>query len=253
MYVTADIQTVNSLTYADVAGLQLGLPRLPGEATPVYVERLYRAAVSRRDHSYEGLLDGLVLEFGLQQVVAGHIHGDVPVAIAPGRITLGAAVVPTVVLEDDTYLVWRTLGEVFADINRLSGFTAELTADATLPALQLARQGNVFTAINEVVESEEHTLAHAGAIRDSLRFNQTITGWQLTDNALALSGVPGGLTVSYQYLANPFDVVISEVGLLNLADPSLARVAVNEHNVLAYQIREFIQAVMKADRSYWTK
>jgi hypothetical protein len=254
---TTDLQIVNSLTYADVAGLQFGLPRLPGEETPTYVERLYHAAISRRDHGYEGMLDSLVLEFGLHQTVAGQISNiarDTTMAIAPGRLLLNGTTIPTVTLDGDHYLAWRTLGDIFADINAVPGFSAVLQADAGLPAMQLARQGNVFTVINEPVGSGDHTFAHVGVIAGSLRFNIPASGWAMNDDVLTFTGtIPAGLVVSYQYRANPFDVVISEVGLFSLADPSLGQVAVGDDSVLAYQVREFIQAVMMTDRSYWSK
>lgn len=257
MYQTSDIQTVNSLTYADVAGLQLGLSRLSGEDTATYVDRLYRATVSKRDHSYEGILDELALELGLSQSVAGCVTGmGAPfcIGVAPGSVTVNAATIPTVILEEDHYLVWRTLGEVFADIDALPGVSAVLTAAPTLPALQLARQGNVFTVINEAVDSMVHACAHGGVIADSLRFTMPISGWQLTEDVLRLSSAaPRDLRVSYQYRVNPCDLVISDVGMFSVADPSLARVAVSTDNVLAYQVREVIQSVMKTDRSYWAK
>jgi hypothetical protein len=257
MIQTTDLQLVNSLSYADVAGLQFGLPRLPGELTSVYVDRLYRAAVSKRDHSYEGMLDSLVLEFGLHQQVAGQLTSTLPstsVLIGPGLITVNATTIPTAVVDGDTYLTWRTLGAVFADLEAVAGISMTLMADPALSAMQLVRQGNVFTVLNEPVLTLAHPCAHAGVIAESVRFNLPVSTWTLTNDVLTLAQTPPtGLLVSYQYQANPFDVVISEVGLFGLADPTLARVAVSEAHVLAYQVREFIQAVMQTDRSYWTK
>lgn len=254
---TTDLRTINSLTYADVAGLPLGLPRLAGEATPAYVDRLYRATVAVRNHSYEGTLDALALAFGLDESLIGTITAadpDALIVLAPGMIRLGATTLYTAVMATDTYLVWKTLGEVFTEINAVAGFTAFLTGNPSAPAFQLARQGNVGVMINEDVAEPVHVCQQAGVIVESVRFNLPVPTWSMAEGRLTLTGAPpAGLQMSYQYQTRPCGIVASEVGLVSLADPALSAVAVSETNVLAYQVREFIQAVMKTDRSYWTK
>ena len=51
----------------------------------------------------------------------------------------------------------------------------------------------------------------------------------------------------------PYNLVCSELGLFGLVEPSLATVGVSSGNVLAYQLREVVQAVMNADPSYWAQ
>jgi hypothetical protein len=51
----------------------------------------------------------------------------------------------------------------------------------------------------------------------------------------------------------PYEVVVSEVGLIGVADPALRSVAVTPSGGLAYQVREFLQAIAERDRAYWAR
>jgi len=51
----------------------------------------------------------------------------------------------------------------------------------------------------------------------------------------------------------PYECVVSEVGLLGLLEPSLPAVAATPSGSLAYQVREYLQAFIERDRSYWSK
>src|ERR1035437_5055573 len=59
---TSQLQLVNSMTYADLAALNLGLTRFPGEKAAAFLQRCYQATTRRRDHSYEGTQDELCLQ-----------------------------------------------------------------------------------------------------------------------------------------------------------------------------------------------
>src|ERR1035438_1954460 len=67
MNTTTQIQRVNSLTYADVAGLNVGLTRMQGEDSVAFLERCYLATTCRQDSTYEGEQDQVWLQLGLTQ------------------------------------------------------------------------------------------------------------------------------------------------------------------------------------------
>jgi hypothetical protein len=51
----------------------------------------------------------------------------------------------------------------------------------------------------------------------------------------------------------PYECVVSPVGLIGLTEPSLPTVAATPSGGLAYQVREFIQAIAERDRAYWAR
>jgi hypothetical protein len=262
MNTSNQIQQVNSLTYVDVAALNLGLSRLPGESSAAFLQRCYQATTRRRDHSYEGMQDEICLQLGLKQWAGISISStatDLVIAARIGLVSLATAGqttnVPTVTMAADSYWVWRNLSDVVADLNKISGITAKLIGSDG-PALQIARQSNLFTVVNESITDQHQNLAHGNIIASSLTFNMGTSGYNLTpqSGSLTLNGaVSTGLTVSYQYIGLPYNLVCSELGLFGLTEPSLATVGVSSDNVLAYQLREAVQAVMSADPSYWTE
>jgi hypothetical protein len=87
MTLTADIQPLNSLSYADVAGINLGLERLPGETNHAFVERLYRAAASVRNATYQGLLNEICLQLGLGSGPGIRFESTDPLALVAVRGT----------------------------------------------------------------------------------------------------------------------------------------------------------------------
>lgn len=261
MPTTTQLQVANSTTYADVVGLQLGLPRFQGETSTRYMARLYAATAKRRDLSYEGLQDELTLQLGLDQwvgirVTSTNLQAIVTVGLGTVTVTLGltSVLIPTVIMAADNYWEWRRLSDVVADLNQISGITAEL-AGPDGPALTLVRQSNLYTVVGEAVTSVETQLAHTNLVPDSLVFQQPsaeafnldpITG------KLSLGAPPvSGQSVSYQYLVLPCLLVVSDVGLFSLQDAGLATVGVSSSNVLAYQLREVLQTIMQQDPSYW--
>lgn len=59
------ITQTNSTTYADEVGIQIGLPRLPGETSDAYVKRLNTATRVDTSQDYIGLLNEITLQLGL--------------------------------------------------------------------------------------------------------------------------------------------------------------------------------------------
>lgn len=51
----------------------------------------------------------------------------------------------------------------------------------------------------------------------------------------------------------PYELVVSEVGLIGLTEPALASVAATPSGGLAYQVREFLQTIAERDRAYWAR
>ena len=257
---TTNIQRVNSTSYADVVGLQLGLPRFVGETTTKYLVRLANASRYRRDSSYEGLLEELSLALGLnvyQKITVTAAGALIKTGFGLITITIGSNVhkVPTCVMNADTYLVWRKLSDIVVDLNAIPGVTATLLGEDGW-GQQIAVQSNVYLVVGEKVDQQSMSLAHTGILLETVLFSQTLTSSYTLNPAgqLLLSDVPpAGLTVTYQYQVNPYNIVCSDVGLFSLTDPAIATSCVNGSGVLAYQIREFINAVMSQDRCYWAE
>jgi len=251
------LRPINSTSYADVAGLPFGLARRSGESATAFLQRLYSAANSRRDHSYEGMLEELALRLGLSLYPGATITAPAGTTIQTGfgRIAVISAgvtsTVPTATVAADSYIEWRTLADVLADLGQLPGISTTLVKDVW--GYQIARQTNVFLVQNEAITSQQQTLAHSGIRLNTILFNQTVGNYTLTtDGKLLLPGAPGaGLTATYQYEVLPYSLVCSDIGLFSLSDPAINGMV--SDGVLPYQVREFIQAVMQQDRSYWAE
>jgi hypothetical protein len=155
----------------------------------------------------------------------------------------------------DDYWVWRKISDVVNDLNAITGVTATLLGPDG-PALQIAKQSNQFTVPSEAITMTDQMLAHANVIESSLTFSVAPGSYVFNPQTgeLIFSGtLPAGLSVAYRYTAMPYNIVCSELGLFGLVEPSLATVGVSSDNVLAYQLREVVQAVMNADPSYWAQ
>jgi len=254
---TSYLRQINSTSYADVAGLPFGLSRRVGESAISFVQRLYSAANSRRDHSYEGMLEELALRLGLGLYPGATITAPAGTTITTGfgQITVKTAdvqnTVPTATVAADTYIEWRTLADVVADLNQIAGVNATLIKDVW--GYQIARQKNVFLVQNEPISSQQQSLVHTGVRLDTVLFNQVTGTYALTsDGKLSLPGAPqAGLSMTYQYEVLPYSLVCSDIGLFSLTDPAINSLV--RDGVLPYQIREFIQAIMQQDRSYWAE
>jgi hypothetical protein len=262
MNTSTQIQPVNSLTYADVVGLNVGLTRMQGEDSVAFLERCYLSTTCRQDSTYEGEQDQICLQLGLSQwagISISSTDSSMTITVCIGLVTVvqnGVTYnIPTVTMAPDDYWVWRMISDVVNDLNAITGVTAVL-AGPDGPALQIAKQSNLFTVPSEAITMTDQLLANANVIASSLTFSVAPGSYVFNPQTgeLIFSGtLPPGLSVAYQYIAMPYNLVCSELGLFGLVEPSLATVGVSSDNVLAYQLREVVQAVMNADPSYWAQ
>lgn len=249
------IQQVNSTTYADLLGLQVGLDRLQGESAETYLKRLEFAVALTRKHPYEGALNEINLQLGLEPMtyinVAIPANTTITISIA-GVVIPEQNTIPLLTFDNDSMWKWRLLSEVVADINNIYSATL-LVADG--PAMQLARQSNSLWSFNEEVDGVQTQLAHSGIQLNSVVFNQTVPSYTLTqDGLLTFSVEPdSGTLITYNYIVSPYQIVGAPVAMIGLTDPEFQQVAETDNSTIAYQVREFIQSLMLVDRSYWAK
>jgi hypothetical protein len=259
---TTDIRPVNSTTYVDVAGLQLGLQRLPQEDAGTYLDRLYRATTATRDHTYQGTINEIALNLGLQVrrgLLIESISSGLLIQSSIGGLVLtnGSSVktFPLMTIDGDTMWKWRMLSDLVSDINSTGWATSTLLIDDA-PALTLAKQANVFLALQESISGARVQLEHGHVFPDSLRFNLATPNYGLDATAgmiVFASEPPQGLQVNYQYLETPLYMVVGDVAAFSLLDPNLDAVALTPSHSLVYQLREALQQVLLIDRSYWSK
>lgn len=249
------LQKVNSTTYADLLGLQLGLDRLQGETSEAYVRRLSFASNLRREHPYEGALNEISLQLGVEPSL--YIHSNIgpsqiiSVSIA-GVVIDSNPPIPILTFDNDTMWKWRMLSDVVTDMNAIVASTL-LVDDG--PAFQLARQSNSLWSFSEPVDGIITQLAHAGIVVGSESFNQNVSSYTLTPEGLLTFAIEpdSGTEITYNYIVSPYDLVGSPVALIGFKDPEFASVAADSNSALSYQVREFIQSLMLVDRSYWAK
>lgn len=262
MTLVNDLQKFNSTSYADVLGVQFGLPRLPGESTTAYVVRLSQATSNKRDHSLPGMVNQISLSLGLSMspfITIASNDITAVVNVGPGGVVLtstsGTATIPVVTVGKDNVWVWNTLSNIVASINLTSVFTATLLVPDA-PALQLAPQKNNFYQLNEIVVGAQVKLDKTGIVVGTEYFNNVnIPNYVLTsDGTLSFAWQPpDNLTISYQYKVWPYDIVGSAVGLIDMLDPSFLTIAQAADGALVHQVQEIVQAIMAIDRSYWAK
>lgn len=249
------LRLANSTTYADILGLQLGLDRLQGETSEAYIKRLEFASRLRRTHPYEGALNEISLQLGVEPKayisVAMPADKIISVSIA-GVVVDGHSPIPILSFEQDSMWKWRMLSDITADINAIFSATL-LVSDG--PAFQIANQSNSLWAFSEAVNGIQTQLLHSGVQIGSELFNESVSSYTLTsDGLLTFSIEPdAGTTITYNYVASPYSLVGSPIALIGLKDPGFASVAANSTSALSYQVREFIQSLMRIDRSYWAK
>lgn len=142
-----DMTSVNSTSYADVAGLEGGIGRLQGETTAAYADRLNHAAVEDRSHSYQGVVNSIAFALGLMVQPGIEIFGpaDTVVTCTLSGLSLvsaaGSLVFPLATLGVDDVWDWTSLSRLTAAINKSPFWTAQLLSPDG-PAIQLCRQSN---------------------------------------------------------------------------------------------------------------
>lgn len=249
------LRQTNSTSYIDVLGLQLGLDRLQGESTIDYLKRIEAAARLRRDHPYEGATNEINLQLGFEPSIYIELPnlGSSIINITMAGIQIdNNPVIPLVTFDRDSLWNWRTLSDVTIDINNIT--QATLMANDG-PSFQLAKQSNSLWSFAEDIKGIEVNLLHSGVIVGSELFNQVVPSYVITEDGFITfsSELPAGVQITYNYLVSPYDIVGSPVSLIGLKDPEFVNIAEASTGVLAYQIREFVQQIMREDRSYWTK
>lgn len=256
MPISPEIKPVNSTSYVDELGVSAGITRLPGEPSSVFFDRMLRLAANRRDSSYEGLLNQVAFELGLQVQAGIHIASQDPnldVQCSIAGLALGSSpAIPLFWVDADGLWNWYQLSDIVAAANQCPGVSATL-AGADGPALQLARQSNLLIQLNEPVSGTLQQLQHTGVLAGSEYFSFQPGPYALTNlGLLTLSQVaPSGASISYRYRLLPFDLVTSEVALISLTDPQLPAAASTSSGDLVYQVKESLASLFVKDGSYW--
>ncbi len=249
------LQETNSTTYVDQLGIQLGLNRLQGETASNYLKRLEFASRLRREHPYEGALNEMSLQLGVEPAKYINIEladNQVVTSSIAGVVIGQNPPIPVLTFDADTMWNWRLLSDIVAGINTIVPATL-LVADG--PAFQIARQSNSFWSFSEAVSGVQLQLSNSGIQVGSELFNQVVPAYTLTsDGKLNFTIEPNdGTTITYNYVITPYNLVGSPIAMIGLTDPEFALVAANSNSSLAYQVREFVQALMLVDRSYWAR
>jgi hypothetical protein len=257
----SSIAVANSTTYIDLLGVLLGVARLPGENSYAFAERLQIAAVAERTADYIGLMNELCLQFGFNLQQALSIDGDPALQVSVDLMGVHLAwtagqtprslTSPLMTIGPDVFWEWRKLSDIVSDINATGSLTAGLLG-IDGPAFCLARQSNQVLALAEPIDGQVISLDHQILIAGSEQFNQPVPAYTISGSQLSfVSPVPSGTTVTYTYLISPYYLVSSPVFLLSLSDPSLPGVAVNANQQMVYQVKEFVQELVRRDLSYW--
>jgi hypothetical protein len=257
-----ELRLINSTSYVDVVALYMGLNRLEGEDSISFLDRMYRASVSRRDHSFQGAINELNLDLGLKVQSGISITytgpGDLLITadIRGLRLFVGNDVldvtIPIVVAATDDVWEWRLLSQVVEDLNNVDDIEAVLLIEDGA-AVQVVRQSNIQTVFNEPVAGSVVKLQNANLVPGSERFNRDVV-YTLNPvlGRVSLPSPPVGLTISYQYLTLPYEVVCAEGSMIGLMDRNVSSAFLNDSRLI-HQVRETVQSVMKLDRSYWSK
>jgi hypothetical protein len=254
-------QVYNSTTYADQLAIQLGLyqDRLTGETADAFLDRLYSAAASRRDHTMEGVVNDIAYHLGLNVqggIVITSPNPSTVITVSVGQLTITVAgtttTIPTATIDSDDFWSWRMLSDVVADINSKTSCTAILQIPDTY-AIQLVPQSSLGCSVAESVTEAISRLQHSGIVVGSELFNTTVPQYTLSSSGkLRFTSTPtAGTTISYIYNLSPFTLTCSEVSVISLMDPALQTTALCPDGSMVYQVREFVQQILAQDPCYW--
>ena len=256
-------QKFNSTTYSDQLSVLMGLyqDRQAGETADLFLDRLYSAAYSRRDHTMEGTINeisdllGLNIQAGILVTPA---NPSTVIQVSAGQITLtlgtAIATIPTVTITPDGFWSWNYLSSVVDSIN--SQTIVPVVATLQIPdtyAIQLVPQSSLGCSLSEPIEGTTIQLKYSGVAVGSELFNNPVPPYTLSSNGSLVftSAVPSNTTVCYIYNLSPFILTCSEVSVINLMDPALATTAKCPNGAIVYQVREFNQDILAQDPSYW--
>ena len=258
------ITQINSTTYADELGVQIGLPRLIGETAEAYIKRLKLATRIDTGVDYRGLLNEITLQLGLNSEklisltsVSGNslnISANLAGIILTDTVTEATQTVPVVMVDIDNAWTWFSLSSVVATIN--AGSVAQaLLLGGDGPTIQIASQSNTITILTQSISGQNVSLGNTGIIASSVLFNVDVPTYTLnavTGSLVFAAPVPTNTTITYQYLVWPYSLIGGDVGLYSLLDPAVGKMAQGPNGTLIYQMQEVVQAIMEEDASYWS-
>lgn len=254
------LEPINSTSFVDVLGMSIGLVRFAGETSYSFGLRIAEAAARDRSGTYQGALAELCALLGLQMNPGIRITSTDPSAVVICSMS-GLSIIgqyesinaPIVYTAADTVWVWYHLSDIVATINASNHYRATLLVENAL-AIQLSAQTNQLY-YRESVLGQQFNLTKTGYLPNSILFDiSPMPTFTLQGQILTFaSPPPEGANIMYQYISWPFEAVVSDAGFIGLADPAFAPIATYDGSHLAYQPREFLQAVMLKDRSYWAK
>jgi hypothetical protein len=260
VFTTTDFSPVNSTTYCDVVGLSMGLERLPGETSTRFLTRASQAITGTRDHSYEGLINQLSMEFNLEiktGISITYSGTSLQLFVEIGQIKVitenGTTIIPTVNTAVDNYWTWKLLSEVITSLNNISGISAILTGiDGS--ALQLIKQSNLVTVVNQSIMGQDQFLGHINLVLGSESFNVHPGIYELNYNTgeIIFEGNPtSNLMITYQWTAPNYNLICAPFNVFSLTDKSISETGVNSEGIPVYQVQEILQDIMSNDLSYW--
>jgi hypothetical protein len=252
-----NLQPYNSTTYADQLAIQLGLlgDRLPSETADSFLDRLYGAAYSRRDHTLEGVINDMVYRLGLSVQAGVLITSPDPSTVitsSAGQLSIGSTIIPTATIDPDDFWSWRMLSAVVLDINTLTASRAVLQIPDAF-AIQLVPQSSLGYSVAEPIIASRGMLSKTGIVIGSELFSTSVGDYVLKSNGSLIFSTtpPQGTTISYIYNLSPFFLTCSEVSVINLMDPALQTTAVCPDGSLVHQMQEFVQQILTQDPCYW--
>jgi hypothetical protein len=245
----------------DDQGLRLDLKRLKGESNSAYKQRILDVFVSPASATYNGLINGITRELGLQQFEAIEIDtlrdvNDKFVAPAPRiKVDSTEVILYSKWLSDDDYVIDRTipifntidegfsLENLVSAINDSAFFTAQILSNVsgTGRSLQLLLQDSTQIVPSELVPTaSSFQLDNTNIMSGSAFFSETdvfITEVLLENQVssalgnyfierdtgrIKLRGLPsGGGTVRYTHMEFPFRLKASNVVLQRLFDDKI--------------------------------
>lgn len=256
----SNVLQVNSTSFVDELGILLGLSRLPGESSALFLRRLKLASRVNVNQDYVGLLNELTLKLGLSITRSIALISSSPIVITSSiaGIVLTQGVntqtVPLLSVDIDDAWTWRMLSDVVNDINN------GIIANASLlvpdgPTIKIAKQSNILTVIAQPITGQSINLGFSDLVVGSEIFNVDVPTYTLTSSgSLIFDGtIPGNTTITYNRQVWPYSLIASDVSMISLLDPSLSQVSKGPNGTIVYQIREVVQKIMQKDKSYWSR
>ena len=260
----SEISVYNSTTHADLLGVLVGLERFPGEPADRFLERIRKACLMRRDGGRLQVLVELSLQIDEPILRAGAIATTNParirVSFAGIQVTdLGGGLVaqaPFVETTEDGFWRWRTVREIRSELSGMPGLQVSLDMKDEEFALSLVPQTNSVweTAIPEngvalIPQADEVDPSRVRIDGDSpARVEREGDFYKVTFQGPSRTGVQA---VSWERLKRSLELVKSRIILFSVSDPEVVAAAKLPGSALTYQMREYLDELMRRDRSYW--